>query len=47
MSTAWRSLALSTTLLVAGCAASIATPSTSVTTSVDFVNASRPTRCAE
>jgi hypothetical protein len=51
VSTPWRCLALATTLLAAGCAASSSTPSTSVAssvaTSVDFVNASRPTRCAE
>jgi len=47
----WRSLALSMTLLVAGCAATGATTpitvATSIATPVDFVNASRPTQCAE
>ena len=43
MSTAWRGLALSVILLAAGCASISATPSISV----DFVNDSRPTRCAE
>jgi hypothetical protein len=51
VSTAWRSLVLSLALLSAGCAAISATSATSVATSgassVDFVNASRPTRCAE
>ena len=51
VTTAWRSLALSMALLAAGCAAISGTSSTtvaaSVATSVDFVNDSRPTRCAE
>ena len=52
---AWHSLVLSMALLAAGCAATSATRSSivptsvapSVATSVDFVNDSRPTRCAE
>ncbi len=55
LSTAWRSLALSIALLAAGCASTSPTLFTTgattganlVATSVDFVNDSRPTRCAE
>ena len=47
MSTIWRSLALSMLLLASGCAAISATTLTPVATLVDFVHASRSTRCAE
>jgi hypothetical protein len=43
LSAAWRGLALSLVLLAAGCASTSATSAISV----DFVNDSRPTRCAE
>jgi hypothetical protein len=47
LSTIWRSLALSMLLLTGGCAAISATTLTPVAIPVDFVNASRPTLCAE
>lgn len=51
LGTAWRSLVLSMSLLATGCAAISTAPPATVTTSaattVDFVNDSQPTRCAE
>jgi len=47
LSTIWRSLALSMLLLTGGCAAISTTALTPVAIPVDFVNASRPTLCAE